>query len=46
VDWTKALRMQHLKRRYKRIIEVQGSRIKEAQRNNEEIDEVGSQPAH
>jgi hypothetical protein len=38
--------MQHLKRRHKRSIEVQDSRTKEAQRNNEEIHEVGSQPAH
>jgi hypothetical protein len=38
--------MQHLKRRYKKSLEVQDSRTKEAQGNNEEIHEVGSQPAH
>jgi hypothetical protein len=37
--------MQHLKRRHKRSIEVQDSRTKEAQGNNEEILEVGTQPA-
>jgi hypothetical protein len=37
--------MQHLKK-HKRSIEVQNSRTKEAQGNNEEIHEVGSQPAH
>jgi hypothetical protein len=36
--------MQHLKRRDKICIEVQDSRTKEAQGNNEEIHEVGSQP--
>jgi hypothetical protein len=41
----KALRMQHFKRRPKRCVEVQDSRTKEAQGNNEEIHEVGSQPA-
>jgi hypothetical protein len=30
----------------KRIGQVQDSRTKEAQRNNEEMNEVGSQPAH
>jgi hypothetical protein len=38
--------MQHLKRRHKRSIEVQDSRTKEAQGNNEQIHEVGSRPAH
>jgi hypothetical protein len=38
--------MQHLKRRHKRSIEVQDSRIKEAQGNNEEIHEMGNQPAN
>jgi hypothetical protein len=38
--------MQHLKRRHKRSIEIQYSRIKETQGNNEEIHEVGSQPVH
>jgi hypothetical protein len=38
--------MQHLKRRHKRSIEVQDSRTKETQGNNEEIHEVDSQPAH
>jgi hypothetical protein len=45
-DWTKALRMQHLKRRHKRCVEVQDSRTKVAQANSEEIHEVSSQPAH
>jgi hypothetical protein len=44
-DSTKAPRMQHLKIRHKRCIEVQYSRTKEAQRNNEEIHEVDSHPA-
>ena len=35
-----------LKRRHKMSLEVQDSRTKEAQRNNEEMNEVGSQPAH
>jgi hypothetical protein len=38
--------MQHLKRRPKRCVEVQDSRPKEIQENSEEIQEVGSQPAH
>jgi hypothetical protein len=38
--------MQNLKRRHKKSIEVQNSRTKEAQVNNEEIHEVVSQPAH
>jgi hypothetical protein len=38
--------MQHLKRRNKRNIEVQDSRTKEAQGNNEEIHELDSQLAH
>jgi hypothetical protein len=42
---TKALRMQHLKRRRKKSLEVHVSRTKEAQRISEEIHEVGSQPA-
>jgi hypothetical protein len=37
--------MQNLKRRHKKSLEVQDSRIKEAQRISEEIHEVGSQPA-
>jgi hypothetical protein len=41
-----ALRMQHLKRKHKRSVEVQDSNTKEAQGNNEEIHEVGSQLAH
>jgi hypothetical protein len=40
-DWTKALRMEHLKRRHKRCVEVQDSRTKEAQGNNKEIHEEG-----
>ena len=44
-DWTKTLRMQHLKKRDKKSLEVQGLRTKEAQGNNEVIHEVGSQPA-
>jgi hypothetical protein len=39
-----AMRMQHLKIRPKRCVEVQDSRLKEAQRNSEEIQEEGSQP--
>jgi hypothetical protein len=38
--------MQHLKRRFKRSKEVQDLRTKEAQGNNEEIHEVGSQLVH
>jgi hypothetical protein len=38
------VRMQHLKRRHKKSLEVQVSRTKEAQGNNEVIQEVGSQP--
>jgi hypothetical protein len=38
--------MQHLKRRHKRRVQVQYSSTKEAQENNEEIHEVGSQLAH
>jgi hypothetical protein len=44
-DWTEALRMQHLKRRHKRSVEVQDSRTKEAQENSEEIHVEGRQPA-
>jgi hypothetical protein len=44
VNWTNALRMQHFKRRHKRCIEVQDSRIKETPGNREEIHEVGIQP--
>jgi hypothetical protein len=44
-DWTEALRMQHFKRRPKRYVEVQDSRIKKAQGNNVEIHEESSQPA-
>jgi hypothetical protein len=36
--------MQHLKRRPKRSVEVQGSRPKKAQGNSEEIQEEDSQP--
>jgi hypothetical protein len=38
--------MQHLKRRHKKSLEVQGLGTKEAQGNNEEIHEMGNQPSH
>jgi hypothetical protein len=38
---TEALKMQHLKRRLKRYVEVQDSRTKEAQENIKEIEKEG-----